>query len=129
MICNKKKLFFEIRLKQSIGKPKELWKNLKEIGLPKQPTSKSNNICLMNNGILSFDLEKNANIFKEFYSNLAKNFVDKLPKTAIKFDTHSLCKYYEKYKLERNNFKFSNVSEETVLKILTDIDPTKSVRN
>ena len=126
LICNKKKLFFENRLKQSIGKPKELWKNLKEIGLPKQPTSKSNNICLMNNGILSFDLEKNANIFKEFYSNLAKNLVDKLPKTAIKFDTHSLCKYYEKYKLERNSFKFSNVSEETVLKILTDIDPTKS---
>ena len=78
ILCGKsdhkqKKYFFENKLKESIGKPKELWKNLKAIGLPKKVTSKSANICLKNNGTLSFDLQKNAEIFKEFYSNLAKN--------------------------------------------------------
>ena len=38
LIINKKKSFFENKLKESIGKPKELWKNLKAIGLPKKVT-------------------------------------------------------------------------------------------
>ena len=126
LINDKKKSFFEIRLQESIGKPKELWKNLKNIGLPKKVTSKSANICLKNNGALSFDLQKNAEIFKEFYSNLARNLLNKLPNASNKFNSQSLIDYYENYKLERNSFKFSDVSEETVLIVLKNIEPTKA---
>ena len=34
LISYKKKKFFENRLNDSIGKPKELWKALKSLGLP-----------------------------------------------------------------------------------------------
>ena len=35
-IFNKKKKFFENKLNECIGKPKELWKALKSLGLPKK---------------------------------------------------------------------------------------------
>ena len=34
LISYKKKTFFENRLNDSIGKPRELWKALKSLGLP-----------------------------------------------------------------------------------------------
>ena len=96
MIINKKKSFFENKLKESIGKPKELWKNLKAIGLPKKVTSNSTNICLSDNGVISFDFQKNVEIFKTFYMNLAQNLLNKLPKATLKFDKSALSKYYQK---------------------------------
>ena len=97
-----------------------------KIALSKKVDSVSANICLKNNGILSFDLQKNAEIFKEFYSNLARNLLNKLPNASNKFNSQSLIDYYENYKLERNSFKFSDVSEETVLIVLKNIEPTKA---
>ena len=41
-------------------------------------------ICLEKDGILSFDPKTNAEIFKDFYSNLANNLVNKLPTTILK---------------------------------------------
>ena len=55
-----------------------LWKSLKSLGLPSKETS-SATICLEKDGILSFDPKTNAEIFKDFYSNLANNLVKKLP--------------------------------------------------
>ena len=49
-----------------------------------------------------------------------------LPAAPKKFDKSSLKSYYEKFKLENNDFKFSYVSEETVLKYLQDVDPSKA---
>ena len=34
MIINKKKTFLENKLTESIGKPKDLWKTLRTLGLP-----------------------------------------------------------------------------------------------
>ena len=34
MIFDKKRSFFEKKLSESIGKPKDLWKALKSLGLP-----------------------------------------------------------------------------------------------
>ena len=39
MIFNKKKYFFENKLNECIGKPKELWEALKSLGLPKKTSS------------------------------------------------------------------------------------------
>ena len=36
LISYKKKRFFENRLNDSIGKPEELWKALKSLGLPRK---------------------------------------------------------------------------------------------
>ena len=73
-----KKNFVIGKLNDNIGKPKELWKSLKSLGLPSKESS-SAMICLEKDGILSFDPKTNAEIFKDFYSNLANNLVKKLP--------------------------------------------------
>ena len=74
MIKDKKKNFVIGKLNDNIGKPKELWKSLKSLGLPSKANS-SATICLEKDGILSFDPKANAEIFKDFYSNLANNLV------------------------------------------------------
>ena len=58
----KKKNFVIGKLNDNIGKPKELWKSLKSLGLPSKESS-SATICLEKDGILSFDPKTNAEIF------------------------------------------------------------------
>ena len=58
-------IFFTGKLNENIGKPKELWKSLKSLGLPSKKSSCST-ICLEKDGILSFDPKANAEIFKDF---------------------------------------------------------------
>ena len=78
MIKDKQKNFVIGKLNDNIGKPKELWKSLKSLWLPSKESS-STTICLEKDGFLSFDPKTNAEIFKDFYSNLANNLVKKLP--------------------------------------------------
>ena len=85
MIKDKKKHFVIGKLNDNIGKPKELWKSLKSLGLPSKESS-SATICLEKDGILSFDPKTNAEIFKDFYSNLANNLVKKLPTPQISME-------------------------------------------
>ena len=59
MIKNKKKNFFVRKLNENIGKPEELWKSPKSLGLPSKKSS-SSTICLEKDGILSFDPKANA---------------------------------------------------------------------
>ena len=80
LILNKKNTFFGDKLKETIGRPKELWKNLRILGLPKTVSTTSATICLKSNDTLSFDLQKNVEIFKDFYSSLADSLLEKLPK-------------------------------------------------
>ena len=68
MIKKKKKNFIDTTLKDNIGKPKELWKSLKKLGLSSQSDSQAD-ICLTKDGNLSFDPKTNAEIFKDFFSN------------------------------------------------------------
>ena len=78
MVKNKNKNFVVDKLSKSIGKPKELWRSLKSLGLPSKQNS-SSSICLEKNENLSFDPKTNAEIFNDFYSNLASNLVQELP--------------------------------------------------
>ena len=64
LINNKKRLFFENKLKQNIGNPKDLWKTLKSLGLPKKTTS-SNSICLKVDDKYSFEPKKNVEFFTQ----------------------------------------------------------------
>ena len=73
------------KLNENIGKPKELWKSLKSLGLPPSKKTAPSSICLENNGTLSFDSKANAEIFKDFYSNLAGDLLKKLPSPTNKF--------------------------------------------
>ena len=105
MIKYKKKNFIVGKLNENIGKPKELWKSLKSLGLLSKKSS-SSTICLKKDGILSFDPNANAEIFKDFYSNLANDLLKKLPNPPNKYGRDTIKKYYENLNLVGKSFSF-----------------------
>ena len=68
----KKKAYLESKLTENIGKPKELWKSLKYLGL-KYDRSISNISCLENDKSADFDVRYTAKDFSVYFSNLAEN--------------------------------------------------------
>ena len=127
-VIKKKKIeFFNTKLTENIGKPKELWKSLKPLDLAsiKSPLTK---IFLKTKDVITdFDDKKNANIFKNFFCTLADDLLANLPPTSLRFGLHSVWRYYEKILSYPNSkFKFNFVSEETVLKLLQDLDENKA---
>ena len=126
LIKEKKRQFYTDKLKENIGKPKELWKALKSLGLPSKKRSISN-ICLKKDDKISFDDKTNANTFKEFYCNLASDLVAKLPPPSNRFGITSVRKYYQDVlNLLPCKFTFSFVTEDLVLKLLKDINIDKA---
>ena len=126
LIKENKRQFYTDKLKENIGKPKELWKALKSLDLPSKKRSISN-ICLKKDGKISFDDKTNANTFKEFYCNLASDLVAKLPSPSNRFGITSVRKYYQGVlNLLPCKFKFSFVTEDLVIKLLKDINIDKA---
>ena len=77
MIFDKKRSFFEKKLSESIGKPKDLWKAPKSLGLPNKISSCEVSVLKINNTV-----EHTNSIlegFKNYYSTLAENLVNMLP--------------------------------------------------
>ena len=71
--------------------------------------------------------KKNADIFKNLFFTLADDLVANLPPPTLRFGLPSIRQYYEKIlKLTNSKFKFNFVSEETVLKLLKDLDKNKA---
>ena len=82
LIAKKKKEFFENKLKEYIGKPKDLWKAIKSLGLP----DKSGGYivgALAENQIVKHDTKSYLKTFKSFFSNLAGNLFAKLKSPKI----------------------------------------------
>ena len=126
LIKIKKKNFFEEKLQENVGKPKELWKTLKNLGLPNKKSSASK-ICLQNeNGDLTFEPKSNANIFKTFFVNLASNLLSKLPIATNVFNDESTSDFYDDLNIDQNSFHLVNVSEENIFHQLAAINPNKA---
>ena len=75
---------------------------------------------------MSFDPKTNAEIFKDFYSNLANNLVKKLPIPPNKYGKTAVNNYYKKLNLRGKNFSFAPVAPATILKLLKQLNPAKS---
>ena len=125
LIFKKKKTFYKEKLTENIGKPKELWKSLNSLGLSSKNKSGSK-ICLNENGKLNFEPKVNANIFRNFFSNLADDLLKKLPNPKNKFNMDSVKLHYVKQGLTENSFSFSRIDEEIVLKLLEETNPSKA---
>ena len=126
LINEKKKQFYKEKLKENIGKPKELWKTLKSLGLPSKKGSISK-ICLKKDDKISFDDKTNVNTFKEFYCNLANELLAKLPPPSKRFGITSVRKYYQNIlDLLPCKFELANVSEDLILKLLKNINVNKA---
>ena len=99
---------------------------MKSLGLPSKKASPST-ICLENDGTLSFDSKTNAEIFRDFYSNLASDLLKELPSPSNKFRKEAVKKYYENINLDRKSFSFRPTTQASVLKLLEEVNPSKSV--
>ena len=101
LITKKKKEFFENKLKECIGKPKDLWKDIKSLGLPKK-SGRCIVGALTENQIVKHDTKSILKTFKSFYSNLAGNLLAKLPKLPNQYTTKFASDYYKKLSLSEN---------------------------
>ena len=98
----------------------------KNLVLPSKK-SPSTNICLTKDNTTIFADKENTNIFKKFYSTLADDLVKNLSPASSIFVLSSVCQYYnKKLKLPNTRFKFTFVSEDSVLKILKNMDENKA---
>ena len=102
-----------------------MWKILKNIGLHSKADQISK-ICLKENDFTQFDDNQKANSFKNFYSKLASDLVEKLPTAKNIFGENSVEKYYSAMNMTSNSFKFRNAKCKEIYKILINIDPYKA---
>ena len=116
----KKQAFFQVKLSETIGKPKELWESLKALSMPNK-TVISNFNPTEENDTLTYDTRSISKMFKNFFSNLAKSLLIKLPNPPDKYNLQSVIRYYSSFMIS-NDFCLSNISEEKVLKIVTNIE-------
>ena len=116
LIAKKKKEFFENKLKEYIGKPKDLWKAIKSLGL----SNKSGRCivgALTENQIVKHDTNSILKTFKSFYSNLAGNLLAKLPKSPNRYTIKFVSDYYK---------KLDSTTEGYLFNILKNVEVTKA---
>ena len=83
-IVNKKKYFFENKLKECISKHKDIWKAFKSLGLPNKSGGCTVG-ALAENQIVKHDTKSILKTFKSFYSNLAEDLLAKRPKSPNRY--------------------------------------------
>ena len=125
LIKKKKEEFFRSKLEQNRNKPKELWTSLKSLGMPNEKKS-SSNICLEQNGNTFFESSKIAEVFADFFSNLANELVAKLPKASNRFGLESVRLYYREFSIGIRKLIFTHISPEDILILLQNIEPNKA---
>ena len=76
-----------------IGKPKELWESLKSLGMSNKMLI-SNFNAIEENDTLTYDTCSISKSFKNFFSNLAKSLLIKLPNPPDKYNLQSVIRYY-----------------------------------
>ena len=109
MIFNKKRSLFEKKLSESIGKPKDLWKALKSLGLPNKISSCEVSALKINNTV-EHDANSILEGFKNYCSTQAENLVNVLPKVPNKYCINTVIKYYE-HMIQTSHFNFASVSK------------------
>ena len=124
LISYKKKKFFKNRLNGSIGKPKELWKALKSLGLPSK-TSVCGTTALKVKNTTSFETKSTLDVFKNYYSTLAKNLLKKLPTPPNRYTFNSIIQYYRHF-IQTDAFHLTYTTEIDIEKILRSTNVRKA---
>ena len=77
------------KISESIGKPKDLWKALKSLGLPDKFSS-----CVVSDLKINNTVEHDGNSvlesLKNYYSTLGENLVKMLPKARNKYSINTI---------------------------------------
>ena len=124
LISYKKKKFFENRLNDSIGKPKELWKALKSLGLPSK-TSVCGTTALKVKNTTSFETKSTLDVFKNYYSTLVENLLKKLPTPPNRYTFNSIIQYYRHF-IQTDAFHLTYTTEIDIEKVLRSTNVRKA---
>ena len=92
----KTNILWRVKLSESTGKPKELWKSLKSLVMPNK-TVISNFNAIEESNTLTFDTRSFSKIFKNFFSNLVKSLLINLPKPPDAYNLKSIIQYYSSF--------------------------------
>ena len=103
-----------IKLNECIGKPKELRKALKSLGLPDK-TSSCEVSAVKVNKTVQHDTNLVLSGFRDYYSNLAGDLLKKLPKPLNKFALNSVFQHY-KGTIQSDSFNLATVPKNTMFK-------------
>ena len=122
----KKQAFFKKRLSKTIDKPKALWESLKSLSMPNK-TVISNFNAIEENDYLIYDTRSISKIFKNFFRNLAKSLLIKLPNPRDKYKLESAIICYSGFTIS-DDFCLRNTCSEKVLKIMTNIESSNVPR-
>ena len=124
LIAQNKQAFFDEKLSENIGKPKELWSTLKSLGMLKK-TVFSNFNAIDNNKSLKYNIKTMSNLFKDFFSNLAESFLAKLPDPSNKYNLEYIFLDHSNFAIPEV-FHIKSTSEEKVFKIMKNIEISKA---
>ena len=87
---------------------------------------KQSKIPLKENGVVSFDPKKNANIFCRFFPNLADSLLQKFPGPKNKFRIKTTREYCKESCNQCGDFVLHNAEITSVEKILKSLDVAKN---
>ena len=124
LIAQNKQAFFDEKLSENIGKPKELWSTLKSLGMLKK-TVFSNFNAIDNNKSLKYNIKTMSNVFKDFFSNLAESFLAKLPDPSNKYNLEYIFLDHSNFAIPEV-FHIKSTSEEKVFRIMKNIEISKA---
>ena len=132
LIAKNKKEFFKTKLKEGIGKPKDLWKAFKSLGLPNKSGgcivgafAENQTVKHDTKSILKTLFIQVYSFYKSFYSNLAGDLLAKLLKLPRRYIIKLVSDYYEKLSLSEN-FKLESVTEGYLFNVLNSVEVTKA---
>ena len=123
-MAEKKRNYFETKLTENIGKPKELWKTLKALGLPNKVSIATIN-ALKDDKVVKYDPKSIYKVFQMFFTNMAKTLLQKLPPPPNKYGIDSVKKIYKNLNIT-TKFQLKPTTEDIVLKLLKNIDISKA---
>ena len=124
LIAEKKRNYFETKLTENIGKPKELWKTLKALGLPNKVSIATIN-ALKDDKVVKYDPKSISKVFQTFFTNMAKTLLQKLPPPPNKYGIDSVKTFYKNLNIT-TKFQLKPTTEDIVLKLLKNIDISKA---
>ena len=121
-----KKNYVLDQLEESQNNAKELWKNLKQLGMPTK--TKASRSCIglrMYDNKIVFDNKTVANKFNKFFCNIAAKLAEKLEKRP--FHETKIPDFYKEKGVSPCDFKLKAISVDKVQKLLSSLNVTKSV--
>ena len=116
LFVQKKRNYFEAKLTENIGKPKELRKTLKRFGLPNKVSIAKNN-ALKDNKVVKYGQKSLSKFFQTFFTNMEKTWLQNLPPPPQKYGIDSV-KHFNKDLYIATNIELKQTTEGIVLKLV-----------